>query len=93
MGLLAMMAVNSSNTFACLILSAHLSALFLVKWCTNSVAAKIVLSSSENCWHFAMGWIEFDGVGDASRTGVVDELLAASIMMHGRSEITAVDCM
>ena len=40
-----------------------------------------------------MGWIEFDGVGNASRTGVVDEVLAASIMMYGRSEIPAVDCM
>ena len=40
-----------------------------------------------------MGWIDFEGVGDASRTGVVDEVLAALIMMHGRSEIPAVDCM
>ena len=40
-----------------------------------------------------MGWIDFEGVGDASRTVVVDEVLAASIMMHGRSEVPAVDCM
>ena len=40
-----------------------------------------------------MGWIEFDGVDDASRTGVVDEVLSALIMIHGRSEIPAVDCM
>ena len=40
-----------------------------------------------------MGWIESDGVGDASCTGVVDEVLAALIMMHGRAEIPAVDCM
>ena len=40
-----------------------------------------------------MGWIEFDGVDDASRTGVVDEVLAASIMMHGRSEVPDVDGM
>ena len=40
-----------------------------------------------------MGWIEFDGVGYVSRTVVVDAVLAASIMMHGRAEIPDVDCM
>ena len=40
-----------------------------------------------------MGWIEFDRVGDARCTGVVDEVLAASIMMHVRSEVPTVDCM
>ena len=56
MGLLAMMAVSLSNTFVCLILLARPSSLFLVKWCTYSVAAKIVLSFLE-----IVGILQLDG--------------------------------